>query len=229
MKLSIIIPVFNEKNTIKELISRVRAVNIHKEIIIIDDCSTDGTREILREIEGTPGLKIFYHEKNCGKGTAIRRGIKHVSGDIVIIQDADLEYHPQDYFKLMKPIIENQTNIVYGSRILNSENKCSYLRYYYGGRFLTWLTNFLYGTHLSDVPTCYKMFKTDTIKNLPLKSKRFEFCEEVTALLVKKGEKIVEIPISYNPRHFKEGKKIRAYDGLIAIWTLFKHKIFCLF
>jgi dolichol-phosphate mannosyltransferase len=224
MKLSILIPVYNERETIEELISRVKMADIgsvKKEIILVDDFSSDGTREIIR---GIKGVKAFFHNKNYGKGYAIRTAINNAGGDIVIVQDADLEYDPNDYLKLITPIIENKTVVVYGSRILNKKNDYSYLRFYLGGRLVTFFTNLLYHTKITDEPTCYKVFRSDVIKKVNLKCVGFEFCPEVTAKIAKMGIKIVEIPISYKARSREEGKKIKWKDGLIAFWTLFKYK-----
>lgn len=222
MKLSVIIPVYNESGTIREIIKRVQAVPIDKEIIVVDDGSTDSTCEILNQLRDN-GIILKRHDRNMGKGMAIRTGIKHVSGDAVVIQDADLEYDPQDYLVLIKPIIEGKARVVYGSRVLGG-GKHSYRRFYLGGRFLSILTNLLYGSSITDEPTCYKMFKTEVLKNMTLECTGFEFCPEVTAKVLKKGIKIVELPISYYPRTIEEGKKIRWLDGVIAIWTLIKYR-----
>ncbi len=217
-------PIYNEKNTIQEIIKRINNVSIEKEIIAIDDFSTDGTREILEKQKGNP-LKLILHPENRGKGSAIRTGLKYVTGDIVIIQDADLEYSPDDYPKLIKPIIDGKSTVVYGSRVLDKSQPIGHKRYYFGGLLITWVTNFLYNTRLTDEPTCYKVFKADVLKSIKLKCKRFEFCPEVTAKILKKGIDILEIPISYNPRRMKEGKKIRWKDGLIALWILIKSRV----
>lgn len=239
MKLSVIIPVFNEKNTIAEVLRRVITVDLlslglKKEIIVVDDGSTDGTREILKQyqvssiqypVKSQPinEIKVIYHEKNMGKGAAIRTGLVNVTGDIVIIQDADLEYDPQDYPKLIEPILSGKAKVVYGSRILGKGRK-SYWSFYIGGRFLSFLTNLLYNAKITDEPTCYKVFQADVIKNINLRCRRFEFCPEVTAKLRKKGYEIYEIPIHYEPRSLEEGKKINWKDGLEAIWTLIKYR-----
>lgn len=227
MKLSVIIPVYNEKNTIVEIISRVKAVNIDKEIIVVDDCSTDGTRDILKSISiSNNPIKLFFHETNLGKGFAIRTALQHVSGDIVIIQDADLEYDPQDYYKLIKPIINGKELVVYGSRRLTYNlSNYSHLWFLLGGMFLSWLTKILYKANITDEPTCYKVFRTDVIKNVNLVCKRFEFCPEVTAKVLKKGIRIHEVPIHYYPRKKHEGKKINWKDGIHAIWTLLKYRL----
>lgn len=229
--LSVIIPAYNEKNTILEIIKRVKAVKIKKEVIIIDDFSNDGTREILRKIKDK-GIKVCYHDKNKGKGAAIRTGIKHAKGDIIIIQDADLEYNPEDYLKLVKPIEQGKAEVVYGTRLpkktkysnLNAPRFSPLNPFYIANKILTITTNLLYNAKITDEPTCYKVFKTDMLKSINLKCERFEFCPEVTAKVRKKGIKILEIPISYNPRSIKEGKKIKFKDAIEAIWTLIKYR-----
>jgi glycosyltransferase involved in cell wall biosynthesis len=224
-KLSIIIPVYNEEKTIKELVEKVKKVKlpIKKEIIVVDDCSKDRTPEILKKIKG---IKVVRHpgNKNLGKGNAIRTGLKNITGDIVIAQDADLEYNPEDYKKLVEPIIKGKAKVVYGSRNLGDKHEHSYLSYYIGGVFLSKLANLIYGIKITDEATCYKMLRVDVIKSLNLKCERFEFCPEVTAKVAKKGIEILEIPISYSPRKMTEGKKIRWKDGVEAIWTLIKYK-----
>lgn len=222
MKLSVIIPVYNEAETIVEIIRKVKAVPLDKEIIVVNDCSLDGTEEILANISD---LKIIKHEKNRGKGAAIRTGLKEVSGDIVIIQDADLEYEPNDYLKLIVPIESGQTEVVYGSRNL-AINKSGKKIYKWGGIFLSRLANFLYGLNITDEATGYKVFKTKLLKNLDLKCERFDFCPEVTAKLGRNKYKIIEVPISYNPRSRVQGKKIQLSDGLKAAWLLIKYKFF---
>ena len=223
MKLSIIIPVYNEKNSILELVSRVKKVNlgkIQKEIIVVDDFSSDGTREILKKIND---IKLLFHEKNCGKGAALKTGIAKSSGDIIIVQDADLEYVPEEYGKLIKPIIDGKTKVVYGSRILKKENPKGKLLFYLGGQAVTIFTNLLYGSRLTDEPTCYKVFHKD-LKSILVGAEgdHFEWEPEITAKFLRKGEKILEIPISYDPRGKDEGKKINSNDGIQALWTLLK-------
>ena len=225
MKLSVIMPVFNEISTVGEILKKVRRQKINKEIIVVDDFSTDGTRELLKDEENNE-TKIIFHPRNSGKGRAIRTGLNHVSGDIVIIQDADLEYDPRDYHKLIVPIITGAAGVVYGSRVLTENFQKSYHRYYLGGRILTFLTNFLYQSQITDEPTCYKVFKTEIIKSIRLTCEGFEFCPEVTAKLLKKGYDIYEVPVSYSPRSFEGGKKIKCKDGMIAIFTLFKNKFY---
>ena len=224
MKLSVIIPVYNEERTLRQLFDKVLKVGIDKEIIIVDDYSTDRSREIIGEYAKLENVKAVFHGRNYGKGKAIRSGIEHVTGDIVIIQDADLEYEPEDYPKLMKPIIDGKTNVVYGSRELGTTNRHSYFSFYIGGKFLSWLTNFLYTSNITDEPTCYKVFRADLLKKIQLRCVRFEFCPEITAKVLKHGEQIIELPIHYYPRTKNEGKKIKWKDGIEAIWTLVKYK-----
>jgi len=227
MKLSIIIPAFNEERTIEELIKKVDAVllanNIEKEIIVVDDGSADNTLNILENLKNKHKFVLAKHQKNQGKGAAIRTGILKATGDFVIIQDADLEYNPNDYNKLLVPFFENKAEAVYGSRIL-SNAKRGKLAFYLGGRLVTLATNIIYGLQLTDEPTCYKVFKRDLLNSLGLECDGFEFCPEVTAKIARKGIKIYEVPISYNARNKSEGKKIKWQDGLIALWTLIKYK-----
>ncbi|MBI2037801.1 MAG: glycosyltransferase [Candidatus Magasanikbacteria bacterium] len=225
MKLTIIIPVYNEKNTILPLLEKVAHLDIVKEVIIVDDCSTDGTREILRSMQNENKYKILYHEKNNGKGAAIRTGLAEATGEYAVIQDADLEYDPQDLVKMFLYIREHNLEVLYGSRRLNKENKkYAGISYYLGGVFLTWVANILYGQKLTDEPTCYKMFKTDFLRSLPLACKRFEFCPEVTALSALRGIKIAEIPINYYPRTKEEGKKIGWRDALVALKVFLEYR-----
>jgi dolichol-phosphate mannosyltransferase len=233
MKLSVIIPVYNEESTVLEILKRVQSVPVEKEIIVVDDGSTDGTREMLEQLhfpsiqrvdgQGEGDIKVILKEKNEGKGMAIREGFRHITGDVVVIQDADMEYNPMDWMKMLKVMEEKKAGVVYGSRILGKGQKSS-LAFYFGGRFLSWLTNILYGTRITDEPTCYKMFKREVIKNIDLRCRGFEFCPEVTAKVSKKGYRIYEVPVSYSPRKVSEGKKIRWNDGAVAIWTLIKQR-----
>lgn len=230
MILSVIIPVFNEKNTIEKILRKIDAVDLSalgfkKEIILVDDGSSDGTREILFRIQKQVNSpKIIFHETNKGKGAAIRTGLSAVSGDYVIIQDADLEYDPSDYKKLLECALKNNAQVVYGSRRKGSGKQFSSFSFYLGGAVLTLATNLLYGTNITDEATCYKLFKTEIMKNIPLKCERFEFCPEVTAKVAKKGIKIYEVPINYFPRHQNEGKKIKWRDGVEALWILIKYR-----
>lgn len=221
MKLSVIIPVYNEKGTIKEVISKVKALKIEKEIIVVDDCSSDGTQELLKEEEG---IKVLYHPQNMGKGAAVRSGIRHISGDLVIIQDADLEYEPEDYPQLIKPILEGKAKVVYGSRFKKKGEFFSAL-YYWANKFLTLVTNILYNSMLSDMETCYKVFKVEVIRDIRIESNRFNFEPEITAKVLKRGYKIFEVPISYRGRGRKMSKKIDFKDGLEALYCLVKYRI----
>jgi len=222
LKLSVIIPVFNEKNTIEQILQRVSNVPIEKEIIIVDDCSTDGSREIIKSITNR-NVKPVFQEKNQGKGAAIRTGIEHATGDMLIIQDADLEYDPKDYVKLLQPIITGEADVVYGSRFLGAAKSMSGL-HYFGNKLLTLATNILFGTALTDMETCYKMMKTPIIKNIKLRANRFDFEPEITAKLLKKGVKIKELPINYEGRSWTEGKKITWRDGVAALASLIKFR-----
>jgi glycosyltransferase involved in cell wall biosynthesis len=225
MKLSVIIPTLNEDETIEEIINRVVSVplNIEKEIIVVDDGSSGAAKEKLRELRKKYDFTLLEHSKNQGKGAAIRTGLSKTTGDFVIIQDADLEYDPNNYEKLIKPLLNNEAEVVYGSRLLGG-NRRGHLSFYLGGKMLTFLSNLLYGLNITDESTCYKVFKKDLINSLNLKSKGFEFCPEVTAKIGKRGIKIHEVPISYRARTKKEGKKIKWKDGLIAIWILIKYR-----
>ncbi|MCK9245061.1 MAG: glycosyltransferase family 2 protein [Candidatus Marinimicrobia bacterium] len=225
MRLSVIIPMYNEEKTLHQIFTKVRQAPIEKEIIIVDDGSTDGTRTLLKKYEQTDNVKVIYQDKNYGKGAAIRAAISLVAGDITIIQDADLEYDPEDYLKLIEPFRAGVVKVVYGSRFLNKQNRHSYRRFYLGGVFLSLLTNLLYFQRLTDESTCYKVFDSRLLKSINLKCKGFEFCPEVTAKVAKRGILIKEIPISYYPRSIQEGKKISWRDGLKAIWILLKYRI----
>jgi glycosyltransferase involved in cell wall biosynthesis len=225
MKLSIIIPVFNEENTVKEIIQQVENVplSIEKEIIVVNDGSRDNTASILRSLNGRFNFIFLEHQKNLGKGAAIKTGLGAASGDFVIIQDADLEYNPEDYTKLIAPLLQGKAEVVYGSRILG-KNKRGSFSFFWGGKFLTFLSNLLYGLKITDESTCYKAFKKDLLVSLNLESDGFEFCPEVTAKIGKRKIKIYDIPISYNARGKGEGKKIKWKDGFIAMKTLIKYK-----
>ncbi len=231
MKLSIIIPIYNEKKTIISVLDAVNSVDlgdIEKEIILVDDYSTDGSRDILKDLESE--YKVIYHKKNCGKGRALRSGFEHVTGDIIIIQDADLEYDPNDYVSLLDPILKGKTKVVYGSRFLGKRvelNKEKYKLYYIGNQFLTFVTSVLYLRKITDMETCYKVFKREVIDEIKpnLKSQRFDFEPEITAKVIKSGYKIVEVPIWYKCRDFDEGKKITWKDGMKALWYLLKYRV----
>lgn len=221
MKLSVLIPVYNEESTIGAVLQRVAAVDMEKEIIVVDDGSTDRTREVIRA-HADRIRHIHEARANFGKGAAVRAGLTYVSGDVVIIQDADLELDPAEYAALLAPIQSGRTNVVYGSRFLR-RNSIS-LRIRLANRFLVLLTNLLYGCRLTDMETAYKVFRTETIRSLRLTALRFEMEPEITAKLLRSGEKIVEVPISYRPRTPREGKKIGWWDGIVAVATLFRYR-----
>jgi glycosyltransferase involved in cell wall biosynthesis len=226
MKLTIIMPVYNERETLSEILSQVRAVELadmEKEIIVVEDGSTDGSRDILIEEAKAGDLVVLYHKHNRGKGAAVRNAIEHASGDLVVIQDADLEYDPRDYPSLIRPIIEGRVTVVYGSRFLGPR-KAMLFWHMLGNKLLTLTTNILYNAILSDMETCYKCFRADVVKDLPLRSRRFEFEPEVTAKVLKRGHRIFEVPISYYGREYHEGKKISWRDAPLAFWTLVKYR-----
>ncbi len=225
MLLSILIPAYNEIKSIDVLLEKIQAVPITKEIIIVDDGSTDGTRERLTTFQSIPNVRVFFHAQNQGKGAAIRTAIQHMTGDIAIVQDADLEYEPQDYLALVEPIVDGREKVIYGSRFLKPENRHSYYSFYIGGQIVTLLTNILFNQRLTDEPTCYKVFDANFLRSIPLDCNRFEFCPEVTAKVAKRGIRIKELPISYYPRSITEGKKISWLDGIQAIWVLLKYRI----
>jgi glycosyltransferase involved in cell wall biosynthesis len=218
---SVIVPVFNEVAHVQELLQAIQASPVKKEIIIVDDGSTDGTRE---KLEGMPlgdDVTVLFHEKNYGKGAAIRTAIEYARGEYILIQDSDLEYDPQDYAALLRPLERREANVVYGVRPDRPERG---LRFFLGAKLLTYLTNLLYGAGIHDEATCYKVFRRSLITQVRLECHRFEFCPEVTAKLCRMGEKIAEVPVRYTPRSSGEGKKIRHSDGWLAIWTLFRFR-----
>ena len=225
MKLSVIIPVFNERPTIETIIQRVEAVGLADEIVIVDDGSTDGTREALQAIcNQKEHIHLILHEKNQGKGAAVRTGINAAHTELVLIQDADLEYDPRDYTALLRPIEEGIADVVYGSRFLGAPRRVTMFWHMIANKLLTLMTNLLYNSILTDMETGYKLFRRDVIKDIPLRSKRFDFEPEITAKLLKRKVRIFEVPISFNPREYEEGKKIGLADAFEAIWTLFKYR-----
>lgn len=229
MKLSIVIPIYNEKNYIREIVQRVRQVNIpglEKEIILVDDYSSDGSRDIIqKELESVVD-KVIYQEKNMGKGAALRSGFKAASGEIVVIQDADLEYDPQEYQKLVRPILDGKADVVYGSRFVGSEpHRVLFFWHYVGNKFLTLLSNMFSNLNLTDMETCYKMFRREVLSNIKLEQDRFGFEPEITAKIAHRGWRIYEVGISYFGRNYAEGKKINWRDGLAAIWCILKYNI----
>ncbi len=224
--LSIIIPVFNESGTVHEILEAVKATPYRKEIIIVDDFSTDGTREIL-ECLADPEVKVYFHNKNQGKGAALRTGFSKASGDIILIQDADLEYDPAEYHILLKPILDGKADVVYGSRFAgHGAHRVLYFWHYAGNRFLTLLSNIFTNINLSDMETCYKVFRREALEGITIEQNRFGFEPEITAKMAKKRLRIYEVPISYYGRTYEEGKKIGWKDGLRAIWCILKYNLF---
>lgn len=220
MKLSIVMPAYNEIDTIGEVLERIRAEDFDKEIIAVDDCSTDGTREFLRS---QPDVVLLENACNLGKGASIREALARVTGDIVIIQDADLEYDPHDYGKLIRPIVDGDADIVYGTRFAGIRPNMRFANYV-ANRIFAWIASMLYRTRITDEATCYKVFRTEVIRSIDLRCRKFEFCPEVTARLLKRGYRYAEVPISYQARTYGQGKKIRWYDGVECIWTLIKYR-----
>lgn len=222
-KITILVPVYNEKKSLPEILKRIDSVDfgLEKEIILIDDYSTDGTRDLYAELP----YKVLYHERNMGKGAALRTGLRAATGDIIIIQDADLEYNPEDYKSLVELIIKDTADVVYGSRLADTRNNGKFLLLsYLANVTLSLMTRILYGTYMTDMETCYKAFRADVIKDITIESNRFDFEPEITAKVLKKGVRFMEAPISYNARTEEEGKKIGWKDGVQAIWTLLKYR-----
>ena len=224
MKLSIIIPAYNEVKTIQEIIRRVQATGLADEILVIDDGSTDGTREILERLPKGEKIKVIFHERNQGKGKAVRTGIQNASGDVLLIQDADLEYDPREYPNLLKPIQENIADAVYGSRFLGAGRRPVLFWNMIANKILTLVTNVLYNNILTDMETGYKLFRRQVVQDMPLHAHGFEFEPEFTAKILKRKVRLYEIPIEFNPRDYSEGKKIKMKDAFIALWTLVKYR-----
>ena len=224
MTLSIIVPIYNEQSTVEELLEQVLASPLHPEIVVVDDGSSDRTPEILKRYREHPSVCVVTHEQNRGKGAAVRTGIDHVTGDIVLVQDADLEYDPDDYEAVVAPFRNPDVQVVYGSRRLLSSNPTGSWMFLLGGASLTWVTNLLYHTGITDEPTCYKAFRTELLRSLPLTCERFEFCPEVTALVARRGIRIHEVPIRYAPRSRCDGKKIGLGDWFEAVHTLIRYR-----
>lgn len=241
MKLSIVMPVYNEIGTLTEIVRRVRAVKLavevgygiengsvvefDREIVIVDDGSTDGTGDVLKKLEGEPDVIVALHERNHGKGEAVRTGLQHASGDVLLIQDADLEYDPRDYPALIKPIVEGRSKVVYGSRFRGGPTRTMFFWHMIGNHFLTLVTNILFNTILSDMETGYKVFTREVAEQLDLRSPGWGFDPEITAQILKRGYRIYEVPISYTGREFEEGKKISWRDGLTVLWTLLRCRL----
>ena len=224
MKLSVVIPVFNEVGNIEEILKRVKATKLASEIVVVDDGSEDGTLNVLKKLDGKGGIHVIFHDKNQGKGAAIGTGIRAAKGDVILIQDADLEYSPHDYPALLQPIKDGIADVVYGSRFLGGPRRAVMFWHMIANQILTFMTNILYDTILSDMETGYKVFRRKVIEGMTLRAHRFDFEPEFTAKVLKRHYRIYEIPISFNPRDYSEGKKIKLKDAFIAVWTLLKYR-----
>jgi glycosyltransferase involved in cell wall biosynthesis len=224
MNLTVIIPVYNEKQTIHEILRRVQQVNLAQEILIVDDGSNDGTREILHELDGKENIRVILHELNLGKGAAVSTGIQNANGDLLLIQDADLEYDPRDYPALLKPLQEGLADVVYGSRFLGGPRRPTMFWHMVANKLLTLITNILYDNILTDMETGYKVFRREVMQGINIHARGFEFEPEFTAKVLKRKVRIFEVPITFNPRDYSEGKKIKLKDAFIAVWTLFKYR-----
>ncbi len=226
MKLSVVIPVYNERKTLDELISRVEAVNLEKEIIIVDDASTDGTRDLLKKYEEREKFKVIYQSRNAGKGSALRAGFDKAEGEIIIVQDADLEYDPKEYPLLIEPILDGRADVVYGSRFLGGTHRVFFFWHYVGNKILTTLSNMCTNLCLTDMETGYKVFRRTVLDSFILKCNRFGFEPEFTSKVARHAFRIYEVPISYSGRGYEEGKKIDWKDGVAALWFIFRFRFF---
>lgn len=226
MKLSVVIPVFNEQASLRDVVQRVEGVDYDKEIILVDDGSTDGSRAILEEYKGREGYHVLFHARNRGKGAALRTGFACATGDVIIIQDADLEYNPKDYAILLEPILDGRADVVYGSRFLGGPHRVLFYWHYVGNKFLTTLSNMLTNLNLTDMETGYKVFSKKVIDSINLKCDRFGFEPEITSKIARRNFRIYEVPISYSGRDYSEGKKITWKDGMAALWFIFRFRFF---
>lgn len=227
MKLSVLVPVYNERATIEKVVERVLAVDLgdlEREVILVDDGSTDGSREVLASLEDPPLVRVFYHDVNQGKGAAVRTAMFRATGDIMLVQDADLEYDPRDYRIVLQPMLEGRADVVYGSRFLGGPRRAMLFWHMVGNHMLTLLTNVLYDSIISDMETCYKAFRSEVIRDVVLRAKKFELEPELTAKILKRGYRIYEVPISYDGREYTDGKKITWRDGPDAAWTLLRYR-----
>ncbi len=225
MNLSVIIPVYNEADNIREIVKRVQATRLAKEIVVVDDGSQDGTREILEKLNGKRKVRVLLHQKNQGKGAAVVTGMKAAKGDVLLIQDADLEYDPRDYPALLQPIKEGLADVVYGSRFLGGPHRVTMFWHLVANQLLTTMTNVLYNTILTDMETGYKVFRREVVEGMNIKSRSFNFEPEFTAKVLKRKHRIFEVPISFNPRDYSQGKKIKLKDAFEAVWTLLKYRV----
>lgn len=226
MNLSVIIPVYNEVKNLEEIVKRVQATELVNEIVIVDDGSHDGTRDLLKNLDGKENIHVILHEKNQGKGAAVVTGMKAAKGDVILIQDADLEYDPRDYPVLLKPIEEGLADVVYGSRFLGAAHRVTMFWHQVANKLLTFMTNILYNSILTDMETGYKVFKREVVEGLNIRSKRFNFEPEFTAKILKRNFRIFEVPITFNPRDYADGKKIKLYDAFEAVWALLWYRFF---
>ena len=224
MNLSVVIPVYNEVENIGEILKRVQSTKLAKEIVVVDDGSQDGTRDTLRTLDGKENVRVILHDRNQGKGAAVVTGLRAAKGDILLIQDADLEYDPHDYPGLLQPIEEGIADVVYGSRFLGAPHRVTMFWHLMANRLLTFMTNILYNTILTDMETGYKVFRREVIDNMKIRAKRFDFEPEFTAKVLKRKYRIFEVPISFNPRDYSQGKKIKLKDAFEAVWTLLKYR-----
>lgn len=224
MNLSVVIPVYNEVDNVIEILRRVQALKLANEIIVVDDGSTDGTRSILKELDGKENVRVLLHERNKGKGAAVMTGLRAAQGDLLLIQDADLEYDPRDYPELLKPLIEDMADVVYGSRFLGGPRRVAMFWHMIANKLLTAMTNILYDTILTDMETGYKVFRRGVIEGMTIHAKRFDFEPEFTAKVLKRRYRIFEVPITFNPRDYAQGKKIKLKDAFEAVWTLLKYR-----
>lgn len=224
MKISVIIPAYNEQATIREIIKRVQKTGLVDEILVVDDGSQDGTRDILSELQERGEIRTVFHEKNQGKGAAVTTGFRHASGDAFIIQDADLEYDPRDYPELFRPLEEGLADVVFGSRFLGAARRPTLFWHMVANKLLTLMTNILYNNILTDMETGYKVFRREVVADLTIHARRFDFEPEFTAKILKRKIRIFEVPITFNPRDYSEGKKIKLQDAIVAVWTLLKYR-----
>ncbi len=224
MNLSVIIPVYNEVKNIEEILKRVQATKLVNEILVVDDGSQDGTRDLLKKLDGKKKVRVILHEKNQGKGAAVVTGMHAAKGDVILIQDADLEYDPRDYPVLLQPIEEGLADVVYGSRFLGAAHRVAMFWHQVANQLLTLMTNILYNSILTDMETGYKVFKREVIEGLNIRSKRFNFEPEFTAKILKRNYRIFEVPITFNPRDYSDGKKIKFYDAFEAVWALIRFR-----